>query len=98
MAFTVLSIAQMFHAFNQRSNTESIFTSGNGHNKFLLWAFVASFIVIFAILFVPVLRNVFSLTTLKYREWAIVIVLSILPVIFVEITKFLKRKFKLTMI
>lgn len=27
MAFTVLSISQMFHAFNQRSNTESIFTA-----------------------------------------------------------------------
>lgn len=27
MAFTVLSISQMFHAFNQRSNTESIFTT-----------------------------------------------------------------------
>lgn len=71
---------------------------GNGHNGFLLWAFVASFAVIFAILFVPTLRNVFSLTTLKYLEWAIVIALSILPVILVEITKFIKRKFDIKVI
>lgn len=43
MAFAVLSISQMFHAFNQRSNTESIFTTGNGHNKFLLRS-ICSFI------------------------------------------------------
>lgn len=71
---------------------------GNGHNKFLVWAFVASFTVIFAILFVPTLRNIFSLTTLKYAEWAIVIVLSVLPVILVEITKWAKRKFGITVI
>lgn len=71
---------------------------GNGHNRFLLWAFVASFVVIFAILFVPALRNVFSLTTLKYGEWAIVIALSVFPVILVEITKWAKRKFGITII
>lgn len=35
MAFAVLSISQMFHAFNQRSNTESIFKAADEHNKFL---------------------------------------------------------------
>lgn len=98
MAFIVLSISQMFHAFNQRSNTESIFTSGNGRNNQLLLAFVASFAVIFAILFIPGLRTIFSLTILTAKEWAIVIVLSILPLIMVEITKWIKRKFKLTII
>lgn len=72
--------------------------AGNGHNRFLFWAFIASFAVIFAILFVPSLRNIFSLTILRYSEWAIVIVLSVLPVILVEITKFFKRKFKLDII
>lgn len=98
MAFTTLSISQMFHAFNQRSNTESIFTTGNGHNPQLLIAFIASFAVIFAILFIPGLRTIFSLTTLTAREWAIVIALSITPLILVEITKWIKRKFKLTVI
>ncbi len=72
--------------------------AGNGHNRFLLWAFVASFAVIFAILFVPALRGVFSLTTLKYSEWGMVIALSVLPVILVEITKLLKRKFGIKVI
>ena len=98
MAFTVLAISQMLHAFNQRSNTDSIFTKGNGHNKYLFFALLSSFVLLLIILFVPVIRNIFSLTILKPIEWAITIGLSILPVIFVEITKFVKRKFKLTII
>ena len=98
MAFSVLAISQMLHAFNQRSNTDSIFTKGNGHNKYLFFALLSSFVLLLIILFVPVIRNIFSLTILKPIEWAITIGLSILPVIFVEITKFIKRKFKLTII
>ena len=98
MAFTVLAISQMLHAFNQRSNTDSIFTKGNGHNKYLFFALLSSFVLLLIILFVPVIRNIFSLTILKPIEWAITIGLSILPVIFVEITKFIKRKLKLTII
>ena len=98
MAFTVLAISQMLHAFNQRSNTDSIFTKGNGHNKYLFFALLSSFVLLLIILFVPVIRNIFSLTLLKPIEWTITIGLSILPVIFVEITKFIKRKFKLTII
>ena len=98
MAFSVLAISQMLHAFNQRSNTDSIFTKGNGHNKYLFFALLSSFVLLLIILFVPVIRNIFSLTILKPIEWAITIGLSILPVILVEITKFIKRKFKLTII
>ena len=44
------------------------------------------------------MRNIFSLATLKLNEWAIVIALSLLPLVLVEITKFIKRKFKLKFI
>ena len=98
MAFTVLAISQMLHAFNQRSNTDSIFTKGNGHNKYLFFSLLSSFVLLMIILFVPFFRNIFSLSVLKPIEWLITIGLSILPVIFVEITKFIKRKLKLTII
>ena len=98
MAFCVLAISQMLHAFNQRSNTDSIFAKGNGHNKYLFFALASSFVLLLIILFVPIVRNIFSLTILKPIEWIITIGLSILPVILVEITKFIKRKFKLTII
>lgn len=98
MAFTVLAMSQLFHAFNQRSNTESILSTGNGRNKQLILAIVASFAVIGIVLFVPFMRNIFSLTILKPNEWLITIGLSLLPLVLVEITKFIKRKFKLEII
>ncbi len=98
MAFTVLAMSQLFHAFNQRSNTESVLSTGNGRNKQLILAIIASFAVIGIILFVPLMRNIFSLTLLKPIEWVITIGLSLLPLILVEITKFIKRKFKLEII
>lgn len=98
MAFTVLAISQLFHALNQRSNTESILTTGNGHNKSLFVAIVASFAIVCVVLFVPIMRNIFSLTILKPEEWLITIGLSILPLVLVEITKLIKRKLKLKFI
>lgn len=98
MAFVVLAMSQMLHAFNQRSNTDSILSAGNGHNKSLFWALFASFTLLMLILFVPFLRDIFSLTVLKSNEWLVVIGLSILPTILVEITKFIKRKLKLEIV
>ena len=98
MAFVVLALSQMLHAFNQRSNTDSILSTGNGHNKSLFWALFASFTLLMLILFVPFLIDIFSLTALKLNEWLIVIGLSILPTVLVEITKFIKRKLKLEIV
>lgn len=98
MAFCVLAISQMLHAFNQRSNTDSIFTKGNGHNKSLWLAQLSSFVLLLIILFVPVVRDLFRLTVLKPEEWLITIGLSFLPLVFVEITKWFKRRCKLTVV
>ena len=91
MAFSVLALSQMLHAFNQRSNTDSIFTKGNGHNVYLIGALLISLMIVIIILFVPFIRDIFSLTILTSRQWLFVLLLSVLPVIFVEITKFFKR-------
>ena len=89
--FLVLAIFQMFHALNQRSNTDSIFTPGIGHNKALFGTMAASAVVLALIMLTPVLRSFFRLTTLTANEWLITLGLSLLPLILVEITKLLKR-------
>ena len=87
MAFCVLAISQLFHALNQRSNTESIFTTGNGRNLFLFASIVLSLGILTIVLFVPSFKNFFSLVSLKFNEWIIVTLLSLLPLALVEITK-----------
>ncbi|WP_338609403.1 calcium-translocating P-type ATPase, PMCA-type [Clostridium baratii] len=94
MAFLVLAISQLFHALNQRSNTDSVFTKGNGHNSYLFFAMIISALIIAVILVIPALREFFSLTTLNANEWMIVLALSLLPLFLVEVTKLIKRKFK----
>lgn len=92
MAFLVLAVSQMFHALNQRSNVDSIFTKGGGPSKHLLAAMGFSFIAIVVIMVVPELRSFFSLTMLTGKEWLYTAAFSLLPLILVEITKLLKRQ------
>lgn len=91
MAFSVLALAQILHAFDQRSNTDSIFTKGNGHNLYLYGAALVTTALLLVILFVPALRDIFQFTVLSGEQWLWVIALSLLPVLGVEICKLLKR-------
>lgn len=91
MAFLVLAISQMFHALNQRSNTDSIFARGNDHNKALFATMVVSGIVLILVMTIPFLREFFSLTMLTSTELMVTAGLSLLPLVLVEITKLIKR-------
>lgn len=91
MAFLVLSISQLLHALNQRSNTESIFSTGNGRNPHLLLSIATSAIVLMIILLIPYFRTVFSLCLLSIKEWWMVLLFSILPLLAVELSKMMVR-------
>lgn len=91
MAFLVLTISQLLHSLNQRSNTESIFSTGNGHNPYLFGTVAASGAVLAVILIVPALREVFSLALLTGTQWLIVILFALLPLLAVEISKCILR-------
>ena len=91
MAFCVLAFSQMLRAFNQRSNTEPIWVRAEGINPWLIFSFVFSAILMACILFVPALQSAFRLTLLDGTQWLIVIGLSLMSVLQVEITKFVKR-------
>ena len=91
MAFTVLALSQLIHALNQRSNTESVFSRGNGHNLYLFGAMMASAVVLVLVLFVPPIQAFFSLSFLTWREYLITIALSVTPLLIVEAIKLVKR-------
>ncbi|WRS27751.1 cation-translocating P-type ATPase [Oscillospiraceae bacterium MB08-C2-2] len=92
MAFLVLAISQMFHALNQRSNTDSIFTSGVGQNKLLLATMVVSGVVLAIVVLTPALRRFFSLSILSGGQWMITLAFSLIPLALVELTKLIQRK------
>lgn len=90
MAFAVLALSELVHVFNLRSNKESMFKVGFLTNKVLLGAIAISASMMFVVLGIPVLRNIFEVAELGVREIGIVAGLSIAPFVIVEIFKLLR--------
>ena len=91
MAFCVLAISQLFHSLNQRSNVESVFHA-SAHNRSLFWAMFASAVILIVILFFPPLRSFFKLTTLSLAQWGITLAFSLVPLLLVELSKWMVRR------
>ena len=91
MAFAVIALSQLLHALNQRSNTESIFSRGNGHNPMLFAMIGASLFISAAVLFIPPLQSFFNFTFLSWEQYLIVLALSVAPLVCVEISKLVIR-------
>ena len=94
MTFMVLALSQLVHALNQRSNYDSIFKPGQGHNKTLWWALLVSAAIIALVVFVPPLQMLFSLQPIEWDEWLICIALALFPLVAVEISKIFMRLYR----
>lgn len=90
MAFITLCVCEMIHAWNMRSLKGSVFTMKK-HNKVLIGAIALSAVLTLPILFIPALRNIFSLSALSGMNylWAFLAGFCILPI--VEIVKCFQR-------
>jgi Ca2+-transporting ATPase len=86
MAFSVLALSQLVHAMNIRS-THSLFRIGFLSNLYMVKALAVSLLLVVVILCVPFLRGVFKLTAMGGGEWAVVIGLSLFPLLACELEK-----------
>lgn len=91
MTFMVLALSQLVHAINQRSNLDSVFKPGQGHNKQLYLAMAASLAIVALVAFVPPLMDFFSLVYLGWEQYLIVIALALFPLVAVETSKVFLR-------
>jgi len=94
-AFIVLSCAQLFHAFNCRSMTKSLFKLGIFTNVKLIYAAAASFFLQVVVINVPFLRTIFKVEQLGVLDWALVLAISSFPLWAMEVLKAVNRKAKL---
>jgi Ca2+-transporting ATPase len=92
MVFTVLCLSQMGHVLAIRSERASLFTQGLFSNKPLLAAFVLTFGLQMATIYVPFLNPVFKTEPLTLLELLFTLALSSVVFIAVEIEKWVKRK------
>ena len=90
MAFLTMSMAEIFHSLNMRSQRGSIFTMGS-HNWALLGSAVAALLATTVVCEIPALAAAFEFTAVTFREYAIAIGLGFLVIPIVEIVKACQR-------
>jgi Ca2+-transporting ATPase len=90
MAFLTLSLMEIFHSFNMRSRRASVF-SIKKQNKMLWATFAFSLIMTVLILYVPVLRKLFSFSYIDGKEFLIAVGIAFLIIPIVEIAKLIQR-------
>ena len=89
MAFAVLGISQLVHAFNMRSEG-SIFLINLWSNKYLVYAFFAGLVLQVLVIMQPTLSTVFRVQPLSAVQWLIVAMLCLLPIVIVELEKYIE--------
>jgi len=90
--FIVLSCSQIFHSFNCRSNTVSLFKVGLFTNPKLIMAALISFGLQMAVVYVPFLQAIFKTEPLGLFDWILVLLISSLPLWVMELIKAAHRR------
>ena len=93
MAFLTMSMAEIFHSFNMRSQRGSIFTLGT-HNKTLWIASVGSLVATTLVCEIPLLAGAFGFAPVGITEYLIAIALGAVVIPVVELVKLIQRKLK----
>ena len=91
MAFLTMSMCEIFHSFNMRSQRKSVF-SLKGQNKILWAAMIGSLILTTLVLEVPFLANAFGFEMISWMEYGVAMALAFLVIPIVEIVKFFQRR------
>lgn len=86
MCFAVLSLSQLVHSFNMRSE-HSLLETGISGNKKLLCSVLFCILLQCSVITVPFLQNIFHTVSLTASQWGMVAVLSLLPIPLVELEK-----------
>lgn len=93
MAFLTLSMAQLFHAFNVKSE-KSLFQAHLFNNKVLWGAFGIGFVIQMIVMYTPGLHQIFKLESLPLLNMAIALGLAFCVIPIVELVKIIKMMTK----
>ncbi len=90
MAFLTMSMCEIFHSFNMRSQRKSVF-SLKTQNKILWAAMLGSLLLTTAVIEIPFIANAFGFTPIGWDEYGIAMALAILVIPVVELVKLIQR-------
>jgi Ca2+-transporting ATPase len=92
MCFMVLSVSQLFHAFNLRDLNKSILTGKLFKNLVLIITVIISIGLQYGTTVHPLGNLVLGTIPLSFNNWKIVFMLAMTPIIVNEVTKLLSRR------
>jgi len=87
MAFATLVTAELLRAHTSRSERYTVLQLGAATNPHVLWASLASFVMLLAVLYLPPLNAAFRTVPLGWRDWAVAGGLATLPALVAEFSK-----------
>ncbi|WP_313528176.1 calcium-translocating P-type ATPase, PMCA-type [Anaerotignum sp.] len=90
MAFAVLSLSQLVHSFNMRSE-HSLFAIHPLENRWLVGALIVGILLQVGVIMIQPLATVFKVAPLGLTEWLIVAALALMPLPIVELEKWKDR-------
>ncbi len=90
MAFLTMSMCEIFHSFNMRSQRKSVF-SLKTHNKVLWAAMLGSLALTTLVIEVPFIASAFGFTPIGWDEYAIAVGLGFCVIPIVELVKLIQR-------
>lgn len=91
MAFITMSMAEIFHAFNMRSQRHSIFHL-KSHNFWLYGSMILSFVLTLTVIYILGLAKLFKFEEISIVEYLVALGLGFMIVPVVEIVKYFQRK------
>ena len=91
MAFLTMSMAEIFHSFNMRSQRGSVF-SMKSHNKFLWGAMIVSLLLTVAVIYLPGISDAFGFEHISLAEYAVALALAFAVIPIVELVKLVQRR------
>ena len=94
LCFMVLSIAQLFHAFNMRTN-QSLLSINPFSNAYLVGALFVGILLQAGVATIPVVAHVFRVVPLSMEQWSLVLALSVMPIVIIELQKWWTNAVKL---
>lgn len=92
MVFTTLFFANVFLSLTNRSFTYSLFESFKNKNILFPLITLATLILLFAILYIPVFSNFFHVSSLNLKDLGITVLIALVSVLWFELYKLRKRR------
>ena len=91
MAFSTLCLSRLVHGFNCKSDKPVWFTKTMWNNKSMIGAFFVGFVLLNAVLLVPVLQGIFAVAPLTIAQLLTVYGLSLGTFVIVQILKMIRK-------